>query len=162
MQREGRGEIISSPRVVTSDQEQATISLGQEIPYVTTSLEGTNVEWKEALLQLEVTPHITPDDRVIMDVKVDKDALNQAINTPAGNPIDKRSVETKVLVNNGETVVLGGVYERTNSYNRDQVPWLGDLPVFGNLFKRTARDETNSELLIFVTPKILKTDIAVR
>lgn len=162
MQREGRGEIVSSPRVVTSDQEPATISLGEQIPYQTTSQDGTNTIFKDALLKLEVEPHITPDDRVIMEIKVDKDEPNRTNATEDGIPIDKRSVKTKVLVNNGETIVLGGVYERRKSYARDEVPWLGGLPIVGNLFKRTARSEANSELLIFVTPKILKPDLAVR
>ena len=162
MQKEGRGEVVSAPRVVTSDQHQASIKLGQEIPYETISQQGTKIEWKEAVLQLDVTPHITPDDRIIMDLVVNKDAAdwgNQVRGQPA---INKRSVETSVLVENGETVVLGGVYEGTKFYNKEQVPMLGDLPVFGHLFKKNAKQETNTELLIFVTPKILRGDMAGR
>jgi type IV pilus assembly protein PilQ len=163
MQREGRGEIISSPRVITSDAKQATIKLGQEIPYQeqaggTTG--GTTTSFKEAVLQLDVTPQITPDDRVIMDLKVNKDSANFSASINGVPPIDTRSVNTTVLVDNGETVVLGGVYERTKSYNKEQVPWLGDIPVLGRLFKTESRLDNNSELLIFVTPKILKGDIA--
>ena len=161
MQREGRGEIVSSPRVITSDQNEATIKVGQEIPYQESSSSGrTSVAFKEAVLQLKVTPHITPDDRIIMDLEVNKDNpdfTNSVLGVP---PVDTRSVETSVLVDNGETVVLGGVYEREKVFNKEQVPWLGDLPVLGNLFKKTTRQDNNEELLIFVTPKILKADIA--
>jgi type IV pilus assembly protein PilQ len=163
MQREGRGEIVSSPRVITSDQNKATIKVGTEIPYQESAASGrTTVSFKEAVLQLDVTPHITPDDRVIMDLKVNKDdplLQERVLGVP---PLETRSVETSVLVDNGETVVLGGVYEREKFYNKDQVPWLGDLPVVGNLFKTTSRTDNNSELLIFVTPKILKEGMATR
>jgi type IV pilus assembly protein PilQ len=163
MQREGRGEIVSSPRVITSDQNKATIKVGQEIPYQESAASGrTTVAFKEAVLQLDVTPHITPDDRIIMDLKVNKDnpiLEERILGVP---PLETRSVETSVLVDNGETVVLGGVYERTKSFTKDQVPWLGDLPILGNLFKTTSRTDDNSELLIFVTPKILKEDLATR
>lgn len=163
MQREGRGEIISSPRVVTSDQHKATIKLGQEIPYQESSASGrTTVAFKEAVLQLDVTPHITPDDRVIMDLKVNKDNADFTREILGVPPVDTRAVETKVLVDNGETVVLGGVYERTKEFNKEQVPWLGDVPVLGNLFKTTTRRDNNNELLIFVTPKILKEGLAGR
>ena len=161
MQREGRGEIVSSPRVITSDAHQATIKVGQEIPYQSTSAnQGTNVQFKEAVLQLDVTPQITPDDRIIMDLKVNKDAPDFTRTVLGQPPVDTRSVETSVLVDNGETVVLGGVYEREKTYQREQVPWLGDIPVLGRLFKLEQRQDNNSELLIFVTPKILKGDIA--
>ncbi len=163
MQREGRGEVISSPRVVTSDQHQAVIKVGQEIPYQEATGEGnTSVSFKEALLKLEVTPHITPDDRIIMDLSVNKDNPDFTRDVLGVPPIDTRSVETSVLVDNGETVVLGGVYEREKTFQREQVPWLGDLPVVGNLFKTTQRQDNNEELLIFVTPKILKGELANR
>ncbi|MGD8206740.1 MAG: type IV pilus secretin PilQ [Thiohalocapsa sp.] len=163
MQREGRGEVISSPRVVTSDQKQARIKVGQEIPYQEATGEGnTTVAFKEAVLSLEVTPHITPDDRIIMDLKVNKDNPDFTRDVLGVPPVDTRSVETRVLVDNGETVVLGGVYEREKALQREQVPWLGDLPVVGNLFKTTQRQDNNEELLIFVTPKILKSDLANR
>ena len=164
MQREGRGEVVSAPRVVTSDQSPARIKVGQEIPYQESSQTSTTntVAFKEAVLALEVTPHITPDDRIIMDLKVNKDNPDWTREVAGTPPVDTRSVETSVLVDNGETVVLGGVYEREKTFNREQVPWLGDLPVVGNLFKTTARQDNNSELLIFVTPKILKRDMANR
>ena len=163
MQREGRGEVISSPRVVTSDQHQATIKVGQEIPYQESAASGrTTVAFKEAVLQLDVTPHITPDDRIIMDLKVNKDSPDFANEVQGVPPVNTRSVETSVLVDNGETIVLGGVYEREQTFQREQVPWIGDLPVVGNLFKTTNRRDNNEELLIFVTPKILKSELAVR
>jgi len=164
MQLEGRGEIISSPRVITSDAKKATIKMGQQVPYTTSAGGGggaTTTEFKDAVLQLDVTPQITPDDRVIMELKVNKDAPDWTKVTTSGVPINTRSVETTVLVDNGETVVLGGVFEREKAYNKEQVPWLGDVPMLGRLFKKEARKDNNSELLIFVTPKILKSD-AVR
>lgn len=164
MQREGRGEIVSSPRVVTSDQHQAIIRVGQEIPYQESSQNSvTNtVAFKEAALVLDVTPHITPDNRIIMDLKVNKDNPDYTQSINGVPPIDTRSIETSVLVDNGETVVLGGVNERERTFQKEQVPWLGDLPVIGNLFKTTNRRDNNSELLIFVTPKILKEGVAGR
>ncbi|MBK1722114.1 type IV pilus secretin PilQ [Thiocystis violacea] len=163
MQREGRGEIVSSPRVITSDKHQATIKVGQEIPYQEQTGQGnTSVAFKEAVLQLDVTPQITPDDRIIMDLEVHKDApdyTNVVLGVP---PVNTRSVTTNVLVDNGETVVLGGVFEREKTFAKEQVPWLGDVPVLGRLFKQEARQDKNSELLIFVTPKILSSDIVQR
>jgi len=161
MQKEGRGEIVSSPRVITSDSHKATIKVGQEIPFQESSASGrTTVAFKEAVLQLDVTPQITPDDRIIMDLKVNKDAPDFTQTVLGVPPVDTRSVETSVLVDNGETVVLGGVYEREKTYQKEQVPWLGDIPVVGRLFKQEARQDNNSELLIFVTPKILKGEVA--
>jgi type IV pilus assembly protein PilQ len=161
MQKEGRGEIVSSPRVITSDSHKATIKVGKEIPYQESSASGrTTVAFKEAVLQLDVTPQITPDDRIIMDLKVNKDAPDFTQTVLGVPPVDTRSVETSVLVDNGETVVLGGVYERTKSFQKEQVPWLGDIPVLGRLFKLEQRQDNNEELLIFVTPKILKGEVA--
>ena len=159
MQLEGRGEIISSPSVITSDAKKATIKMGQQIPYTTSAGGGggaTTTEFKDAVLQLDVTPQITPDDRVIMELNVTKNAPDWTKVTPAGVPINTRSVETTVLVDNGETVVLGGVFEREKTFNKEQVPWLGDVPMLGRLFKKEARKDNNQELLIFITPKILK------
>jgi len=163
MQREGRGEVISSPRVVTADNQEATIKVGQEIPYQEAAASGaTSVSFKEAVLELRVTPQITPDDRVIMGLNVKKDNPDFSREILGVPPIDTREVRTNVLVDNGETVVLGGVFERTKEFNKEEVPWLGDIPVLGNLFKTTRKNDNNSELLIFVTPKILKGDIAAR
>ena len=163
MQKEGRGEIISSPRVITSDAKQATIKVGQQIPYQESAGQSgaTSTSFKDAVLQLDVTPQITPDDRIIMELMVTKDAADWT-QTPPGSPppINTQSVQTTVLVDNGETVVLGGVYQREKTYQKEQVPWLGDIPVVGRLFKQEGRKDNNQELLIFVTPKILKGDIA--
>ncbi|WP_156427943.1 type II and III secretion system protein, partial [Thiohalocapsa sp. ML1] len=123
---------------------------------------ATATAFKEAVLKLEVTPHITPDDRVIMDLQVNKDNPDFSNLVRGQPPVATRSIETSVLVDNGETIVLGGVYERDKAYTKEQVPWLGDVPVFGRLFKNEQRLDNNSELLIFVTPKILKSDLATR
>lgn len=156
MQMEGRGEIVSTPRVVTSDQAPARIEVGQQIPYATVSQNGTNTEFKDATLRLDVTPHITPDGRILMDLLINKDAPNYAARDASGLPIDRRSIETSVLVNDGETLVLGGVFEHGRSLNRGQVPLLGDIPGIGRLFRSTQRSQYNQELLIFVTPTILE------
>jgi len=162
MQKEGRGEIISNPRVVTSDQQSASIKVGQEIPYQESSQNSvTNtVAFKEAVLKLDVKPSITPDDRIMMDLRVNKDNPDYSREVNGVPPIDTRAIQTTVLVDNGETVVLGGVYERTKSFSKQQVPWLGDIPILGNLFKQRNNQDNNSELLIFVTPKILKAEMA--
>jgi type IV pilus assembly protein PilQ len=159
MQAEGKGEVISSPRVITANQKEAVIRDGVEIPYLEASSSGaTSVSFKEAVLQLRVTPQITPDDRVIMDLKVNQDTVGDIF---SGVPsIDTRAVETQVLVDNGETAVLGGIYIQENRKEVDKIPFLGDLPGIGFAF-RTTRDLNNkSELLIFVTPKILKDNLA--
>jgi type IV pilus assembly protein PilQ len=156
LQQESRGEILSSPRVVTANQQKATILQGQQVPYIGAAAVGTPalVQFVDALLKLEVTPQITPDDRIIMDLLVTKDDV---IPVAAGQPpISKRAVQTQVLVDNGETVVLGGVYERTLNNSVERVPFFGDLPLVGNLFKRNRKVDNKSELLIFVTPKIIK------
>jgi len=155
MQAEGKGEVISSPRVITSNQKQATIEQGTEIPYQeATSSGATNVSFKEAVLKLDVTPQITPDDRIVMDLEVSKDEVGEVfLGVPS---IDTRSVKTQVLVENGETVVLGGIYEQSTSDNVERVPFFGDLPYVGFLFKNTSNEDRKRELLVFVTPKIVK------
>ncbi|MES9991856.1 MAG: type IV pilus secretin PilQ [Candidatus Thiodiazotropha sp.] len=163
MQTEGRGELISSPRVITSDQTQASIKQGVEIPYQeATSSGATKVAFKEALLKLDVTPHITPDDRVRMDLVINKDNPDFSRSVLGVPPIDTREIETTVLVDNGETVVLGGVFERTKQKNTEKVPFFGDIPYAGVLFRRNENIDNNNELLIFVTPKILKETLTVR
>ena len=158
LQVEGKGEVISNPRVVTADLKKATVLQGRQIPYATVSQQGTNVEFKDAFLKLEVTPQITPDDRVRMNLKVSKDEQGATVATATGTQasIDKREVETEVMVNNGETVVLGGVFEQTKSDGVSKVPLLGDIPLLGYLFRTTSKSNTKRELLIFVTPQILK------
>lgn len=155
MQEEGRGEVISSPRVITSNQKQATISQGTEIPFQEASSSGaTAVSFKEALLELDVTPQITPDDRIVMDLEVSQDTPGEIfLGVPS---IDTRNVQTQVLVDNGETVVLGGIYEQTKNYGSQRVPFFGDLPYVGALFRNTFSEDRQRELLIFVTPKIVK------
>lgn len=159
LQTENRGEIIASPRVITANQKKASIIQGTQIPYRGSAGVGATaeVEFKDAVLKLEVTPQITPDDRIIMDLLVSKDAPS-TINIAGGSEIaiDKREVTTQVLVDNGETVVLGGVYEQTLEHNVSRVPFLSDLPLVGNLFRNRTKKDEKSELLIFVTPKILK------
>lgn len=154
LQAESEGEIISTPRVVTTNQTKATIEQGVEIPFLQASSSGAaNVAFKKAVLSLEVTPQITPEEHVIMDLKVNQDTVGQVF---SGVPsINTRQVQTNVLVENGQTVVLGGVHEETNSNDVDKVPVLGDLPVVGKMFKRTRKQNDKRELLIFVTPKIL-------
>ncbi len=155
METEGKGEVISSPRVITSNQKQATIEQGTEIPYQeSTSSGATNVSFKEAVLKLDVTPQITPDDRIVMDLEVSKDAVGSLFN---GIPsIDTRKVQTQVLVDNGETVVLGGIYEQTKSDTVERVPFFGDLPYVGFMFRNTNKTDSKRELLVFITPKIVK------
>ena len=163
MQQEGRGEVVSSPRVITADQNRAIIKQGVEIPYQEASSSGaTSVSFKEAVLQLEVTPHITPDDRVIMDLKVNKDNPDFSRSVLGVPPVDTRALETSVLVDNGETVVLGGVFERDKSKSVERVPFFGELPGVGVLFRQTQTQDKNNELLIFVTPKILKDTLTLR
>jgi len=161
MQKEGRGEVISSPRVITSNAQKALIEAGVEIPYQeATSSGATNVSFKKAVLKLEVTPQITPDDNIIMDLAVSKDSVGEVfLGVPS---INTRNVETTVLVNNGQTLVLGGIYEQTLSDEVDKVPLLGDLPVLGFLFKQTRHVDDRAELLIFVTPQIVKEELNIR
>ena len=163
MQQEGRGEIVSNPRVVTSDNETAIIKQGSQIPYSTVSQDGTNTVFKDAVLKLEVTPNITPDDRVIMKLSISRDNPSTSVAAADGTRgIDTRSIDTTVLVDNGETVVLGGVFERTLANTTNKVPFLGDLPVLGLFFRSKLHQDDNRELLIFVTPKILKESLSVR
>ncbi|MCP5438143.1 MAG: type IV pilus secretin PilQ [Chromatiaceae bacterium] len=163
MQQEGKGEIVSSPRVITSDQNEATIKQGVQIPYQeATSSGATSVSFKDAVLELTVTPHITPDDRIIMDLLVKKDNPDFTRAVLGVPPVDTRELKTSVLVDNGETVVLGGVFERTKSKNVGRVPFFGDLPYVGWAFKQEQIQDENSELLIFLTPKILKDTLTLR
>jgi type IV pilus assembly protein PilQ len=161
LETDSKGKVISSPRVVTSDQTEATISTGTEVPYQQASSSGaTNVSFKDATLSLSVKPQITPDDNVIMDIKVNKDSVGQMY---AGVPsIDTNKVSTQVLVENGGTVVIGGVYSQVLSTDVSKVPFFGDLPILGALFRNTAQTDNKSELLIFITPKIIKDALNVR
>ncbi|OOY53983.1 hypothetical protein BOW16_01785 [Solemya velum gill symbiont] len=159
MQTEEKGEVVSSPRVVTSDQNTAIIKQGVEIPYLEdTSSGATNVTFKDAVLKLEVTPHITPDNKVIMDLIINKDTPNfaEALGLNQNVPIDTQSIETKVLVGDGDTIVLGGIFETQDTKSVDKVPVLGDIPGLGALFRKNTNTVDRSELMIFVTPKILR------
>jgi type IV pilus assembly protein PilQ len=159
-QAEGRGEIISSPRLITANQREATIEQGVEIPYQESSSSGaTTTQFKKAVLSLKVTPQITPDNRVILDLTVAKDSVGQLVASATGGfvpSIDTREIVTQVLVNDGQTVVLGGILETERRDAERKVPWLGDIPVLGYLFKTTSKTDNKDELLIFVTPRILR------
>ncbi|MCH9695119.1 MAG: type IV pilus secretin PilQ [Gammaproteobacteria bacterium] len=161
LEAEGRGEIVSTPRVITANQSEATIKQGVEIPYQQSASSGaTTIQFKEAVLELIVTPQITPDNNIIMDLKVSKDNVGEIISTGGLGgtvpSIDTRSVETQVLVADGQTVVLGGIYETERRETETKVPFLGDIPFAGKLFKSTKRTDNKAELLIFVTPRILE------
>ncbi|WP_434119874.1 type IV pilus secretin PilQ [Pseudomonas fortuita] len=156
MEKSGNGEIISQPKVVTADKETARILKGTEVPYQETSQSGaTSVAFREASLSLEVTPQITPDNKVIMAVRVTKDEpdyVNAVNNVP---PIRKNEVNAKVRVADGETIVIGGVYSTSQNNVVDKVPFFGDLPYVGRLFRRDVLQEKKSELLVFLTPRIM-------
>ena len=165
-QAEGRGEVVSSPRVITANQKEASIEQGVEIPYQQSASSGaTTMEFKKAVLSLKVTPQITPDNRIILDLNVKKDsvgAVHRARRAASSVPsIDTREITTQVLVNDGQTVVLGGILETEDRDDENKVPYLGDVPVLGRLFKTTRRTNNKDELLIFVTPKILHEGVNV-
>ena len=161
LEAEGRGEIVSTPRVITANQKEASIEQGVEIPYQQSASSGaTTVQFKKAVLSLTVTPQITPDNNIIMDLQVHKDNVGDIISTGGLGgtvpSIDTRNVQTQVLVADGQTVVLGGIYETERRETIKKVPLLGDVPVVGNLFKSKQRVDNKAELLIFVTPRILE------
>lgn len=161
LEADGRGKVVSSPRVVTADQVKALISQGTKIPYQrATSSGATSVEYLEAFLKLEVTPQITPEGNIILDVKVNKDSLGAL--TLVGREINVKEVKTQVLVENGGTVVIGGIYEQVETSSVTKVPLLGDIPFLGNLFKTTNRDSARTELLVFLTPRVVSERTAVR
>ncbi|HTD04697.1 type IV pilus secretin PilQ family protein [Undibacterium sp.] len=154
LEADGKGKIISSPRIVTADQLKASIEQGTELPYqVATSSGATSIAWRKATLRLEVTPQITPDGNVILEVDVHKDSVGDQ--TTAGFAINTKQVKTMVLVENGGTVVLGGIYQQTEADNVTKIPFFGDIPLLGNLFKTTGRTNDKTELLVFITPKII-------
>jgi type IV pilus assembly protein PilQ len=159
-QNEGKSETISSPRVITANQKQATIMQGVEIPYQESASSGaTTTQFKNAVLSLKVTPLITPDNRVILDLDVSDDSVGQQVTSATGGTvpsIDTRQIITQVLVNDGQTVVLGGILDTTKSNSANKVPFFGDIPILGNLFKTTTKINNKTELLIFITPKILR------
>jgi type IV pilus assembly protein PilQ len=164
-QAEGRGEVISTPRVITANQREASIEQGVEIAYQESASSGaTTVQFKKAVLSLRVTPQVTPDNRIILDLNVKKDSIGQIFVGAGGAQIpsiDTREITTQVLVNDGQTVVLGGILETERRETEKKVPYLGDVPVLGRLFKTTGRTNNKDELLIFVTPKILREGVSV-
>ena len=162
LEADNRGKVVSSPRVITGDNQKAHIEQGTEIPYVTpgSANNPATVSFKKAVLALDVTPQITPDGRVIMQVEIRKDTVGPAGADRSGRrsvpSIDTKNVLTQIAVNNGDTAVIGGIYEETIRNDTTKVPFLGDVPLFGNLFKQTARSSQKTELLIFLTPRVVK------
>ena len=161
LEADDRGKVISSPRVVTADKVQAVIEQGEELPYETATSSGaTSITFRQASLRLEVTPQITPDGNVILDVDVTNDSVGRA--TRAGFGINKKHVKTQVLVDNGGTVVLGGIFEQNEKNVVNQVPFFGNIPILGNFFKNTSKTDSKTELLVFITPKVLSDRLATR
>ncbi|PNE03607.1 fimbrial assembly protein PilQ [Alcanivorax sp. MD8A] len=159
LEAEGHGELVATPKVLTADQQPAVIASGQQVPFeVATSSGATSIDFVEAELRLEVTPHITPDGNIIMTLKVNNDSFS----SDGSAAIDTNRVETSVLVNDGETVVLGGIFQQEKINAVTKTPFLGDLPWIGNLFKKTVNRDTKQELLIFITPRLMKDALASR
>lgn len=161
LESEGGGQVISSPRLITADQQAALIESGEEIPFQQQASSGaTNVAFKKAVLSLSVTPQITPNNKIVLTLKVNQDRANFNRLVLGVPPIDTRQIETQVLVDNDQTVVLGGIYETENSKKVDRIPLLGSLPVVGALFRHTSQSNKKSELLIFITPHIIEQSYA--
>ena len=162
LESEGKSQTISQPKVITANQRTAIIKQGQEVPYQEASSSGaTSTEFKEAVLSLEVTPQITPDDRIIMDLRINNDDISDT-RYDGAPAIDTNEIQTQVLVNNGETVVLGGILTSEQLRTLFKTPFLGDLPVIGNLFRYTQDSNEKVELLVFITPKIIEDGLAIR
>ena len=161
LQADGKGKIISSPRVITADQVEATIESGTEIPYQqATSSGATSVSFKKATLSLKVKPQVTPDDNIIMDLNIHRDSVGAV--TTAGPSINTKQITTSVLVQNGGTVVIGGIYEQTETDNTTKIPLFGDLPYVGFLFRQNSKTDNKNELLIFISPRIIKSSVTLR
>jgi type IV pilus assembly protein PilQ len=158
---EGNAEVIARPKVITSDKQQASISSGVQIPFQEASSSGaTAVSFVDAVLGLDVTPQITPDDRIIMDLEVNQDTVGAVFN---GVPsINTNSIKTQVLVENGQTIVLGGIFTTTTIESVTKTPFLGDIPYLGRLFRRNTQSDQKQELLIFITPRIIKETLTSR
>ena len=157
LEADAKGRVISSPRIITADQTKATISQGKQIPYQESAGQSgaTSTSFKDAVLKLDVTPQITPEGNIILDLEVNKDALDPS-NVFNGEPaIDTNQVKTQVLVENGGTVVIGGIFTMEEQESVTKVPLLGDIPVLGNLFKQRTRDSGKTEMLVFITPRML-------
>ncbi|MFT3734682.1 MAG: type IV pilus secretin PilQ [Rhodocyclaceae bacterium] len=163
LEADGRGKVVSRPRVMTSDQNEAIIEQGIELPYLTASSSGaTTISYRKAVLSLKVRPHVTPDGRISMTIDVNKDSVNSQVSLSYGLAIDTKHVSTQVLVDNGGTVVLGGIYQQTTTNNTTKIPLLGDVPVLGYLFRENEKADTKTELMIFVTPRIMADNMASR
>ena len=161
LQSDGKGKIISSPRLITADRVEATIEDGEEIPYTETAPNGaTTISFKKATLSLKVTPQITPDGNVIMDLKINKDSRGDE--TTAGPAIDTKQIQTRVLVENGGTVVIGGIYVQTLQDTRDKIPLLGDIPLLGALFRHDSKLDEKREMLIFISPKLMSSELSLK
>jgi type IV pilus assembly protein PilQ len=161
LEADGKGKVVSSPRVVTADQSKAIIEQGTELPYQVAAASGaTSLAFRKANLKLEVTPHITPEGSVVLALDISKDNVGQV--TPAGFAIDTKHIKTQVVVENGGTVMIGGIYETSEQDEDDQVPFLGDIPLLGYLFKNSRRATTKQELLVFITPKMLDLSAVAR
>ncbi|RBH44332.1 type IV pilus secretin PilQ, partial [Pseudomonas sp. MWU13-2860] len=156
LQTENKGRVISSPRIMTADRQEATIEQGTEIPYQEASSSGaTSTSFKKAVLSLNVKPQITPDNHVMLDIKVNKDSVSPTL-TVGGTPaLDTKKVNTQVLVENGGTVVIGGIYQQQISDIVNKVPLLGDIPILGALFRSSQKYDNRTELLVFITPRVV-------
>nr|WP_244900970.1 type IV pilus secretin PilQ family protein [Paraferrimonas haliotis] len=162
LEQESKGEVVASPRITTANQKSAYIEQGVEIPYVESASSGaTSVTFKKAVLGLTVTPHITPDNRIILDLEISQDSQGRSVDTPTGPAvsIDTQRIGTQVLAENGETIVLGGIYQRSNLNRISKVPILGDIPYLGTLFRTTSDSSERREVLVFVTPRIVESGI---
>lgn len=154
MEADGKGRIVSSPRIITADQTKALIEQGTEYPYAVTAPNGaTTLAFKKAVLKLEVTPQITPEGNIILDLDVNKDSRGET--TTQGVAIDTKHVKTQILIENGGTVVIGGIFEMEETNQENKIPFLGDVPVVGNLFKNRTKESTKREMLVFITPKVI-------
>ncbi len=163
LESNGQGEVVSQPKIITGDKQQATIKSGQQVPYLESSSSGrTTVKFKDAVLKLDVTPNITPDDRIIMDLVINQDEVGGFINGEFNSQIpiiDTTELVTQVLVDNGETIVLGGVFQLQDITQVTKTPYLGDIPYLGRLFRRTTESKEKTETLIFITPRILSDNL---
>jgi type IV pilus assembly protein PilQ len=163
LEADGKGKVVSSPRVMTANQVEALIEQGVEIPYQqATSSGATSISFRKANLALKVKPQITPDGKITMTLDINKDTPNTQLSTGAGVAIDTKHVKTEVLVDNGGTVVIGGIYTQTTRDNTQRIPFFGDLPYIGWLFKNREWIDDKTELLVFITPRIVAENLSVR
>jgi type IV pilus assembly protein PilQ len=163
LEADGRGKVVSRPRVMTGDKTEALIEQGTEIPYTSATSSGaTSVSFRKANLALKVKPQVTPDGKIMMSLEVNKDSPRYDVTLTSGIPIDTKHVKTEVVVDNGGTIVIGGIYTQDASNSVTKIPFLGDLPVLGNLFKSTTKKDNKTELLVFITPRIVNDQLGLR